>query len=620
MKSETDEYNKLCGQVKSEYYTKKLEETNDQKTLFRIANTLLHKNRNKNDLPTHDNSLELANSFAEYFSAKIANITKDFDVPDLIPHNHTEVNSPFIEFHRVTEDEVRKLMKSYNKKSCHLDPLPTVLLHECLDHLLPVITEIINRSITQSCMPQSLKEATITPIMKKVDEGPEDMKNFRPVSNLPYLSKIIEKVIAKQLEEHFNNNSLHQINQSAYRKDHSTETALVKIMNDLLLAMDHRQCALLVFLDQSAAFDTVNQDLLLSRLQTSFGITGSALEWLTSYFVGRSQRVRIGQDSSEPKQLVTGFPQGSVLGPQAYPIYTSPLFAIAQEHNLEIHMYADDTQLYKTFDACDAQEALEAMESGITAIKQWMTANHLKLNDSKTKYMLIGNKRITKKVKDTVSTLHINETEIHAINSESNIGIIVDSSLDLKELVNNICRKCNFQIHNICKIRSNLTKEATEKLVNSLVTSCLDYNNAVLYNLPDYLLDKLQIVQNNAARLIYQEKKNCHITHLLKELHWLPIEYRIKYKINLLTYKALNGSAPEYLQQLLSYENHQRKTRSTEMHYLKKEKSHNKYGDRAFCHAAPHLWNTLPLPLRSAHSIEEFKKNLKTYYFRMAFS
>ena len=343
------------------------------------------------------------------------------------------------------------------------------------------------------------------------------------------------------------------------------------------------------------------------------------MDWLKSYFVGRIQRVRIGQDSSVAKQLVTGFPQGSVLGPQAYPIYTSPLFKIASEHSLGIHMYADDTQLYKTFATSQAKETLESIEQGLRSIKEWMRNNHLKLNDSKTKYMLIGNKRLSRTIKDTVSTLHLENIEISAINSERNIGVIVDSNLDLKEHVNNVCRKCNFQIHNIAKIRSNLTQSATEKLVNSLITSCLDYNNAVLTGLPDCVLNKLQVVQNNAARLIYKENRSAHAKILLEKLHWLPIKYRIQYKINLLTYKSLNGLAPDYLLDLLNYERHSRVTRLAHLHLLKKEKANTSYGDRSFYHAAPHLWNALPLTLRMTPNLNAFKSELKTHYFKIAF-
>ena len=171
----------------------------------------------------------------------------------------------------------------------------------------------------------------------------EEYKNYRPISNLPYLSKLIEKVVVKQLNDHLKTNSLLESHQSAYRQHDSTETALVKITNDILSAMDNSQCTLLILLDQSAAFNTVNQNELLYQLKKRYGINGSALQWLESYFKGRYQAVTIDSLTSSPQELVTGFPQGSVLGPFSYPVYTAPLFEISRKHEMPMHIYADDT-------------------------------------------------------------------------------------------------------------------------------------------------------------------------------------------------------------------------------------------------------------------------------------
>ena len=201
----------------------------------------------------------------------------------------------------------------------------------------------------------------MTPLLKKTGLDADDFKNYRPVSNLPYLSKIIEKCIVAQLKFHMETNNLDENHQSAYRKNHSTKTALLKITNDLR-AMDKSRCSISVMLDQSAAFDTVNQDILMQRFQPTYGITGSAHAWLDSYFRHRTQAVSIDGKSSHPKELVTGFPQGSVLGPFSYPAYTSPLFEIARGFGIGIHMYADDTQIYEAFYPDQTTSAIENLE------------------------------------------------------------------------------------------------------------------------------------------------------------------------------------------------------------------------------------------------------------------
>ena len=184
------------------------------------------------------------------------------------------------------------------------------------------------------------------------------LRNYRPVSNLPYLGKITEKMVVKQLKNHMSKHSLNQPAQSAYRENHSTETAIVKIVNDMLRSLDKGQCVLLVLLDLSAAFDTIDHELLLHRFETCFGIQSEAKEWFKSYFSNRQQVVRIEGVNSDPENLETGIPQGSVIGPFSFPQYTSPLFKLVESHKCSIHMYTDDTQLYMSFKHEDSKDTL----------------------------------------------------------------------------------------------------------------------------------------------------------------------------------------------------------------------------------------------------------------------
>ena len=241
-------------------------------------------------------------------------------------------------------------------------------------------------------------------------------------------------------------NNLYPCHQSAYRKNHSTETALVKIVNDLLCAIDSRQCTFLVMLDQSAAFDTVNQDLLLNRLRSTCGIVNDANEWLASYFKNRYQSVCIQNVSSGPRELLTGFPQGSVLGPFMYPVYTSPLFSIAEKYDLSIHMYADDTQVYLSFNQCEQNTALEKIERCISEIRQWMHDNHLKLNDSKTEFMIVGSKHMLRQC-DNISCMQIGDSSIHSSDKAKNIGVIIDENLTFVNHVNSLCRTCYMHLN-----------------------------------------------------------------------------------------------------------------------------------------------------------------------------
>ncbi|CAB4021220.1 Hypothetical predicted protein [Paramuricea clavata] len=203
---------------------------------------------------------------------------------------------------------------SSSNASCRLDPFPTWLVKKCVDQLAPLITKMINSSLESGTVPENWKVALIVPILKKFGLDLVFM-NFRPISNLPFVSKTAEKVVVLQILDHCSAHAPLAACQSSYRKHHSTETALLKVQNDILLSMDRQEVTLLVLLDLSAAFDTIDHDIMINLLENDFGITDQALSWLKSFLSGRKQRVVIGQQQSEDFDLISGVPQGSCLGP-----------------------------------------------------------------------------------------------------------------------------------------------------------------------------------------------------------------------------------------------------------------------------------------------------------------
>ncbi len=239
-------------------------------------------------------------------------------------------------------------------------------------------------------VPTSLKEAMINPILKKASLDKDTLNNYRPVSNLPFISKLIERVVCAQIVSHLDKNNLSEKYQSAYRQHHSTETALTVVLNDLITSLDQKKAVFLILLDLSAAFDTVDHEILLNRLKHRIGIRDTAYNWMESYLSGRHQFVSVAGSKSGKQNLVRGVPQGSVLGPVLFSIYTIPLGDIVRKHNMSYHLYADDTQLYLSFDSkvpSAGPEAIARLESCIADIRQWMLVNKLKLNDDKTEFL-----------------------------------------------------------------------------------------------------------------------------------------------------------------------------------------------------------------------------------------
>ena len=510
-----------------------------------------------------------------------------------------------------------KIIRSSPTKSCGLDPIPTWLLKECLDVLAPVVTEIVNLSLTHSEVPPKLKHALISPLIKKLLLDPDVFKNYRPVSNLPYISKLIERIVAVRLVKHLNDNGLYENNQSAYRELHSTETALLRVQNDIQQIVDADGAAILVLLDLSAAFDTIDHVRLLHILEYSNGVTGSALEWFRSYLSQRSQSVIINESESASIELKWGVPQGSVLGPILFTIYTSSLGDLIRKHNIYFHLYADDTQLYLSFkfrNNLTGDNAIKVMEACLADIKQWMSENLLKLNDSKTEFMLITTRHQKNMHKDV--NIKIGDSDIKPSSSARNLGVIFDSTFNQDLHVNNICKKAYCQIRAIGRIRKYLDRPSVEKLVNSLVTVHLDYCNSLLYGLSSELMQRLQKVQNTAARLILRLRKYDHITAALRDLHWLPVRRRIEFKLLLTVFKVTQGLAPCYISELLTMYQPSRTLRSqNHVSFCVPLTRMASFGDRSFAKVAPILWNALPGNVRDCNSVPAFKRRLKTHLF-----
>ena len=496
-------------------------------------------------------------------------------------------------------------------KSCQLDPIPTYLLKECIDTVLPILTEIVNRCLTNGYMPRSLKEAVITPIPKKPKIS--ELKNFRPISNLPFLSKVIERIVVDKLSTNCAENNLNEPYQSAYRKNHSCETALLEVANVILNNMDNQKVTILTLLDLSAAFDTVPHDRFLERLEADFGKTDSALEWFASYFKDRNQTVLVNGETSTAKVLSTGMPQGSGTGPWGYTKYTGPLGTPIRLMRLLYHMFADDTQLHLAINSNSVKsqsEAKEKLEKCVSSISSWMTENRLKLNSEKTEFMLIGTKQQLSKM--TFSTVNINNQQIQTRKSVRNLGVIFDAEMKMNEHVNNITRICYGKLREISSIRKYITTEASQTLIQSMVVSHLDYGNSLLYGISDKLLAKLQRIQNAAARTILGYRKYDRISKGLFKLHWLPIRYRIKFKIAMITYKVLTTNHPQYLRDLLVLQTNTRTLRSCSEYVLKVPKTKLKTaGDRSFSVAAPKIWNDLPSHVKKAASLTLFNKTVQ---------
>ena len=501
------------------------------------------------------------------------------------------------------------------KKSCALDPIPASLLLECLDEIVPTVTSVMNASLSSGTVPLSFKHALVNPLLKKPNLDPEVLKNYRPVSNLPFLSKVLERIVLSQLMSHLEEHRLLEPFQSAYKKGHSTETALLRVVNDLLGAADRGRVSILSLLDLSAAFDTIDHEILCQRLQDVFGCSGTALAWFSSYLTDRTQSVVVNNIRSTPSPLRYGVPQGSVLGPVLFTMYTQPLSSLINTLNHPYHFFADDTQLYDSTVPADTPSLACEMSSSIASVADWMRDNKLKMNDEKTELIAVGTR--SKLALTPLLSMTISGHEIEFSKSVRNLGVYLDETLSMDTQINTLCRALNFHLRRIGKIRQYLSTESANTLAVSFILSRLDFCNSLLSGLPDAKLSRLQRIQNNAARVVLRQPRRASATSALRTLHWLPVKARIDYKLACLTFHCLHSdSCPSYLSELLSPYKPTRTLRSQDASLLTVPRySLNTFGKRSFTVMAPLLWNSLPSSLRQTDSLTSFQKNLKTHLF-----
>ncbi len=350
--------------------------------LFRTFNSLLC------PPPPPPTTSITADDFATFFTNKTKTISSQFSPPliqDPQPTRST-AQTPIFSFCPLTEAEISKLLLSSHPTTCPLDPIPSHLLQAISPALLPALTHIINTSLLTGIFPTAFKQARVTPTAQKTTLNTSLLENYRPVSLLPFIAKTLKRVVFNLVSLFLSQNNKLDAKQSGFRSGHSTETVLLSVTEALRIAKADSKSSVLILLDLSAAFDTVNHQILLSTL-SSLDITGIPLRWFESYLTGRSSRVPWGGEVSKAHQLVTGVPQGSVLGPLLFSTYTTSLAPIIQAHGFSYHFYADDTQLYLSFRPDDPTVA--ARISGcLTDISAWMKEHHLQLNLAKTELLV----------------------------------------------------------------------------------------------------------------------------------------------------------------------------------------------------------------------------------------
>ena len=462
---------------------------------------------------------------------------------------------------------------------------------------------------------------TVTPKIFKLEHPihPHDAANYRPISNLSYLSKLLERCVNDQIHNYLSKNDLLPVVQSAYRKHHSTETAVLKVLSDIYSAADAGKVTLMGLLDLSAAFDTVDHCILFERLKHSYGFGDAVLGWFKSYLTDRSQCICYNDATSETTTILYGVPQGSVLGPVLFLLYSADVIRIATKHGFYAHSYADDLQIYDHTLQTSCVSLVTRMSTCVTEINSWMASNRLKLNPSKTELLWLGSSRRLKHCPQDEQT--IAGVRIKPTLRVRNLGVMVDGQLTMANHISHLTRTCFYHLRQLRVVRRSLTTDTAHSLIRALVHSRLDYCNGTLVGLPQYQLNKLQSILRASARLVLLLPGRASVSSLMRvRLHWLPFPQRIKFKLCSTVYKYLHDAAPAYLSEfcipLSSQAGHSQLRSAAAGDLLIPPTRTVTIGGRGFSVAGPVAWNSPPTDLEDGTlTFPVFKKLLKTHLF-----
>lgn len=491
--------------------------------------------------------------------------------------NSTNINKGLIKYYKehkkgnittlndltnTTPEKIENLLATIKTNAQGLDNINLKMLKLISKQCIDPLTEIINESLRTGNIPQIWKQSVVTPLPKNY--RPESFSEIRPINILPTESKLLEKTVAEQLNNHLEKNNILPTIQSGFRSKFSTCTALLKVISDLCKALDDQKLAYLVLLDYSKAFDLLDHDLLLAKMEY-IGVEGTAISWFKSYIKDRQQCVKIEENISTLLTCDKGVPQGSILGPILYTIYTCDLPEVIK--NCKVHLYADDTQLIKEFHPNDINKAIMDINEDLENVVKWSVDHGLRINPDKSTVILIGTDKNRKRGQQlkTIS-ININSSVIQEAEVVKNLGLMIDNKLNFEEHVNKISNSAYMNLKHLYKFKTLLTSETKYLTCDSLILSRLNYCLSVYYPLLTYKLkNRLQKIQNMCLRYSYNINRREHITPYIRDLKILNIENRYVLQFSCLLYNVVNNGLPSYLKEqlVLRSELHVRNLRNT---------------------------------------------------------
>ena len=410
-------------------------------------------------------------------------------------------------------------------------------------------TEILNASFKYNKFPERWKKALVKPLPKITN--PVTASDYRPISLLSTFSKVVEKIAVKQMVEYLKNTGYLDNLQSAYKQSHSTITALLNVTDNIYEALENSELTFLVLLDYSKAFDCANHRLIIAKLKAA-GFKNEALQWVNSYLSGRSQKVVVGSEESEWASCINGVPQGSVLGPLLFTVLVSDIGDAIKRGRY--HLYADDTQLFYHCKVEDANATVAKINSDLENISNFSKRNCLKLNASKSKFIVIGSRPNLKKLKSAnLDLIKLGNETIEREYTVKNLGITFDELLSWTKHVNLCVAKAYGKLRQVCRFKNFLTDKVKWNICETYILSNFNYGDIILQGLSNQLENKIQKIQNSCIRFSFGLRKYDHITNTRLSNNIISMHDRRLLHCLTLMFKIVRKMAPVYLCNRITY-------------------------------------------------------------------
>ncbi|KAJ1524049.1 hypothetical protein ONE63_010589 [Megalurothrips usitatus] len=403
------------------------------------------------------------------------------------------VNDKF-HFNYVYPSDLLQAVRTLRSNACGVDCITSFMIKNCIVELSPAILHIFNHSLQHGVFPDLWKIAKVRPLPKK--RGASQLKEFRPISLLCILGKLLEKIVHAQTVSYLNSNGLLNPLQSGFKAGHSTASALLKVTGDIREAMGERKLALLVLYDFSNAFPSVHHKLLLSKLKC-LGFSDAVLNWFESYLSGRKQFVEVNNIISSLLDIELGVPQGSVLGPLLYCLYVNDIDVVF--HSSKFHLYADDLQNYITFHPPDYQTAIDTINTEANNLVQFAASHNLIINSAKTQVIIVGNAKLLKKLPSNIPCVTVGNVNLPFKESVVNLGLTIDCNLNWEAHSRQISKKALGALQSIRRYRTLLPTDVKKKLTECLVFPIIDYCSPVTAGMPDQGITRIQRVREEAV-------------------------------------------------------------------------------------------------------------------------